>query len=120
MNQFLRLLFGVGLALTEPRERHRVYRRVSDKLDDLADQASRGYDTATERLENVYRAARGEDRTVLVSVTSFVVGVGVGAGVGLLLAPASGKETRDNIADRITSFKSDMRDRMRSGEAKTA
>ena len=30
-----------------------------------------------------------------------LIGVGIGVGVGMLLAPASGEETRENLADRV-------------------
>ena len=114
MGQLLRVLVGIGLALTEPRQRRRIYKRVSDRLEDLADHASRGYETAADRVEDLYHAARGEDHSVLASAASFLIGVGVGAGAGLLLAPASGKETRANIADKFQDFRSDVRESLRN------
>jgi hypothetical protein len=121
MNQFLRLLFGMGLALTEPRQRHRIYDRVTDKLDDFADQASRGYDAAVDRVERVYRSARGEDHRALASTASFLVGMGIGAGVGVLFAPARGKQTRDAIAEKVERFKGNVSESLRrSVESKTA
>jgi hypothetical protein len=109
MNQFLRVLFGLGLALTEPKQRHRIYDRVSDRLEDFADQASRGYENAAERLGRVYRSARGEDHRALAGVASFLVGVGVGVGAGVLFAPTSGKQTREAIAEKVERFQSDLR-----------
>jgi len=114
MNQFLRLLFGMGLALTEPRQRHRIYDRVTDKLDDVADQASRGYDAVADRVERLYHEARGENTHVMAGATSFLIGVGVGVGAGLLFAPASGRETRDAIAGKARAF------RVREAARKTA
>jgi hypothetical protein len=116
MNQFLRMLFGTGLMLTEPRERRRIYNRVSDKLDDAADYASRGYEAAADRVERVYRSARGEDSRVLASAGSFLIGVGVGVGAGMLLAPASGRQTRENIAEKFRDFQSDVRESRRHSE----
>jgi YtxH-like protein len=109
MNQFLRLLFGVGLALTDTKQRHRIYDRVSDRLDDMADHASRSYENATDRVQRAYRSVRGEDHPVLAGTASFLVGVGVGVGAGLLFAPASGKQTRKAIVEKVERFQSDVR-----------
>ena len=117
MKQFLRLFFGAGLLLTEPRQRQRVYDRVTDKFDDVADQASRGYDAAADRVERMYRAARGENHSGLVSVASFVAGIGVGVGAGLLFAPGSGKDTRAAIAGKFEDIQSDVRDSFRQTDA---
>jgi hypothetical protein len=108
MNQFLRLLFGLGLTLTEPKQRHRIYDRVSDRLDDFADQATRTYENATDRIGRAYRSARGDDHPALAGAASFLIGVGVGVGAGLLFAPASGKETRDAIAEKFERFESSV------------
>jgi hypothetical protein len=116
MNQFLRLLFGLGLAFTEPRQRHRIYDRVTDKLDDVADQASRGYDAVADRVERLYHEARGENDHLMAGATSFLIGMGVGVGAGLLFAPASGRETREAIAEKARAFRSDVR----RAERKTA
>jgi YtxH-like protein len=116
MNQFLRLLFGLGLALTEPRQRRRVYDRVTDKLEDVTEQASRGYEAAADRVERLYKAARGEDHRALAGATSFLIGVGVGVGAGILFAPASGRQTRDAIAEKVERFRGDVRESMRHGE----
>jgi|SRR5579863_38436 hypothetical protein len=115
MNQFLQVLFGIGLALTEPRQRHRIYHRVTDKLDDFADQASRGYGAAADRVERLYRSARGEDHRVLAGAASFLIGMGIGAGAGVLFAPASGKQTRDAIAEKVERLQSDIRESVRRG-----
>jgi len=117
MNQFLRILFGMGLMLTEPQQRHQMYNRVTDKLDDVADQALRGYEVATDRVKRAYRSARGDDTRVLASAGSFLIGVGVGVGAGLLLAPASGRETRENIAEKVRDFQSDVRESWRHAES---
>lgn len=107
MNQFLRLLFGAGLLLTEPRERRHIYDRVTDQMDDVANRASRGYEAAADRVNRFYRTARGRDRG-LSGATTFLIGVGIGAGAGVLLAPASGKQTRQTIAGRVRSFQTDI------------
>jgi hypothetical protein len=35
------------------------------------------------------------------SAAALLIGVGVGVGVGMLLAPASGRETRNQISNRV-------------------
>jgi hypothetical protein len=121
MNQFLRLLFGMGLALTEPRQRRRIYNRVTDRLDDLADNAARHYDNAADRVESLYRSVSGEDHPALAGATSFLIGMGIGVGAGVLLAPASGKQTREAIVEKVERFREDVRDSMRHGaERKSA
>jgi gas vesicle protein len=44
-----------------------------------------------------------------------LLGLGIGLGVGLLLAPASGEETRSNIADKARN----IRERISSREPAT-
>ena len=53
---------------------------------------------------------RGEDSHVLGTAAAALLGLGIGIGVGLLLAPASGEETRSNIASKAR----DIRDRVSS------
>jgi hypothetical protein len=116
MNQILRFLFGVGFLMTEPRQRRRIYSRMSDQVNDAVDRASRGYEAVADRIEDLYQTACGEDHRAFSGTTSFLIGVGVGAGFGLLIAPASGKKTRETIAGRVRGFQEDVR---RSGR-KTA
>ena len=53
---------------------------------------------------------------------AFLFGLGLGIGLGVLFAPMSGRETRDNIAERANDLASSAketieqgRDRLRSG-----
>ena len=56
---------------------------------------------------------RGEDSHLLGTATAALLGFGIGVGVGLLLAPASGEETRSNIASKAR----DIRERVSSRAA---
>ena len=41
---------------------------------------------------------------------AMAIGVGIGIGIGLLIAPASGEQTRADIADRVTDFSDKVRE----------
>ena len=85
--------------------------RVSDSLDSAADRVS----DLRNRAHDLYE---GESHT-LRNVLTFAAGVGVGIGAGMLLAPASGEETRGSIGDRVHDISERVRDRF-SSEARTA
>jgi len=60
------------------------------------------------------RAGRGirrqEDPTMRNAI-SFAAGIGLGIGLGILLAPASGEETRSSIAEKVQDVGERVRDR---------
>jgi len=70
------------------------------------------YETASERLGRATDALAGkEDSQVFGKVGALLIGVGIGVGVGLLIAPASGEETRADIANKVSAFGERVRDR---------
>jgi gas vesicle protein len=103
MNKFLKLLLGTSLYLLDQSDSATkgVRDRAVDHISDLRDAAQETYETASNRVARASKAIRGEDNHVLGNVLRFVAGVGVGIGVGLILAPASGEETRSVIAGRV-------------------
>jgi gas vesicle protein len=103
MNKFLKLLLGTSLYLLEESDNatKNVRERAVEQIEDLREAAQQSYETAANRVARASRAIRGEDRYVLNSVLQFAAGVGVGIGVGVILAPASGEETRSAIAGRV-------------------
>jgi gas vesicle protein len=111
MNRLLKTLLGVGLYLLERSDdaTKSARDRAAARMDDLRDAAQEKYETATERVRRASRAIRGEDNDVLRSTLFFAAGIVVGVGVGLILAPASGDETRSVIAGKVH----DMNDRVR-------
>jgi ElaB/YqjD/DUF883 family membrane-anchored ribosome-binding protein len=111
MNTLLKTLLGVGLYLLERSDdaTKSARDRAAARMDDLRDAAQEKYETATERVRRASRAIRGEDNDVLRNTLFFAAGIGVGVGVGLILAPASGDETRSVIAGKVH----DMNDRVR-------
>ena len=86
--------------------------RLSDNFSDVRSRARDTYSTASGRVSRASEALRGEDSNILGTAAAFVLGVGVGVGVGMLLAPASGEETRSNIADKVSDFGSRVRNRV--------
>jgi gas vesicle protein len=77
--------------------------KARDRYSDLRDRASDAYSTASERLSRANEALLGEDRHSMSNTAAALIGIGVGVGIGLLIAPASGEETRSNIAERVRS-----------------
>lgn len=84
---------------------------------DLRDRVSDTVDNAKERLSDVRDQAQdyyqGEDHT-FSKVLAFAAGVGVGAGVAILLAPASGEETRNSIGEKVQNIGDRVRGRVQT------
>ena len=88
--------------------------RMSDGIDDLSERARDTYGEASRRASRAVEVVRGEDHSGINSAAALVIGVGVGVGVGLLLAPASGRETRNQISSRVQEFGGRVRDKFAS------
>jgi hypothetical protein len=57
-------------------------------------------------------ALRGKEESEIVGkVSALLIGVGIGVGVRLLIAPASGDETRADVADKVSDFDERVRER---------
>lgn len=99
-----RFAVKLGLILTDPKVRADIHDGVKTRVDHVADTITSKYEEAADRLEAAGSALQGRDywpsRTV-----GFLLGVGVGAGLGLLLAPATGIETREAIRDKAVEIK---------------
>ena len=103
----LGILLSTGLYLLD-----NLRERVPDNMDDIKDRAKETYETASERLGRATDALAGkEDSQMLGKVGALLIGVGIGVGVGLLIAPASGEETRADIANKVAAFGEKVRDR---------
>jgi YtxH-like protein len=88
--------------------------RLNEGIDDLSDRARDTYGEASRRAGRAVEVIRGEDRRGINSAAALLVGVGVGVGVAMLLAPASGKETRSAISNRVQEFGGRVRDKLSS------
>jgi hypothetical protein len=109
----LNLLLGTGVYLLESM-RGRMGGTVDDlrsKAEDFRSKAQDTYETASDRVSRAADVIRGEDGSnILGTAGAALLGLGIGVGIGLLLAPASGEETRNNLADKAR----DIRDRVSS------
>ena len=104
------MLMGTGLYLLDP-----LRNRLADRLDDLNDRAQDTYATASDRLGRASRVMRGEDHRYMGTTSAVLIGRGIGVGIGLLFAPATGEETRSNIAGKVHDFGDKVRDRVSKG-----
>jgi hypothetical protein len=90
--------------------------RLTDVMDDFSGVARDTYGEASRRVSRASNAIRGEDHRGMSTAAALLIGVGVGVGVGMLLAPASGEETRSNLSNKVHEFSDRMRDKFSSGE----
>jgi gas vesicle protein len=116
-NVLLNVLLGTGLYLLDSM-RNRLADNVDDlrgtakdQYKDIKERARDTYETASDRVGRAADVLRGEDHSALGTAAAVLIGVGIGLGVGILLAPASGEETRTNIADKVRSFSREAEER---------
>ena len=103
------LLLGTGVYLLDS-----LRDRLSEGMEDFTERARETYGEASRRVGRASDAIRGEDGVGISSVAALLIGVGVGVGVGMLLAPASGEETRSTISNKVQEFGDRMRDKFAS------
>ena len=100
------VLLGSGVYLLDS-----LRDRLSDGIDDLSDRARHTYREASRRVSRASDVIRGEDHRGIGTAAALLIGIGVGVGVGMLLAPASGEETRSNLSNKVQEFGDRMRDK---------
>ena len=109
MKDWARLAAKLGLLLTEPGVRAAIGDQLKDRADHMTDTITGKYQDAVDRLEAAGAALQG--RSYWPSRTmGFLLGVGVGAGLGILLAPGSGRETREAIRGKAVDAKNKVVD----------
>lgn len=85
--------------------------RLPDNVDDIKGRVRDTYDTASYRVGRATNALRGEGEShIFATAGALVIGVGIGVGIGLVIAPTSGKETRDDIANKVSDFGDKVRE----------
>jgi gas vesicle protein len=95
---------------------------TGDTANDVRDRVAQGVDRASDRISDLRDRGRdfyNGDNHALRSALMFGAGLAVGVGAGLLLAPASGQETRDAIGDKVEEFRGQVRDRFSSARSST-
>ena len=100
------LLLGTGVYLLDS-----LRDRLVEGVEETTDRARDLYDTASRRVSRASSVIRGEDHSGLSHAASLLIGIGVGVGVGMLLAPASGEETRTTLSNKVQEFGDRVRDR---------
>jgi gas vesicle protein len=113
----------LGLLLTDPKVRTAIGDQLKDRVDDVTDAISGRYEETVDRIEAARDALRGRSEWPSRAV-SMLVGIGIGAGIGILLAPASGEETRRairrkaaDVKDKVTDSATSMASQVRSSVA---
>ncbi len=105
-SNLLRLLLGAGLYLLDP-----LRDRLSERLDDISERAQDVYEGAADRVSSITHRMRGRQSDPWANITWLLIGAGVGVGLGVLLAPASGEETRSNISEKVQKAGDKVRER---------
>jgi len=96
----------VGILLDSGLDLVDWLRERAENMDDIKGRVRNTYATASDRASRAADVLRGEeDSQVLGKVGALLIGVGIGVGIGLLIAPASGQETRDQIKDTISDIR---------------
>jgi hypothetical protein len=99
------MLLGTGVYLLNS-----LRGRLNEGIDDLSDRSRDTYGEASRRAGRALEVVRGKDHSGINSAAALLIGMGVGVGVGMLLAPASGRETRTQISNRVQKFGGGVRD----------
>lgn len=103
------ILLDTGLNLLDSLREH-----LPDHVDDIKGRVRDTYETASHRLDRTTNALRGqEDSQILGKALAMAIGVGIGVGIGLLIARASGEETRADLTNKVSEFGDKVRDRTR-------
>lgn len=100
------VLLGTGVYLLDS-----LRERAGNSVEDLRDRARDVYDEASRRASRASDVIRGEDHRGMSTAAALLIGVGIGVGVGMLLAPASGEETRSTLTNKVQEFGDRVRDR---------
>jgi gas vesicle protein len=116
---WVRLAARLSLLFTEPKVRATVGERIKHSVSDLRDSVSGTYDDVSDTVASRYEDAANRFEAASYAlqgknhwpsrVTGFLLGVGVGGALGILLAPASGSETRESVRDKAAEVTTRIR-----------
>jgi hypothetical protein len=108
-NLLMNMLLGTGVYLLDS-----LRDRLGNQVDDISEKARDTYDTASSRVSRATDALRGNDHHLVGAATAALLGLGIGVGIGMLIAPASGDQTRNNLADKVQDLGGKVRNRFSS------
>ena len=112
----LNVLLGPGLYLLDS-----LRERLPNNVDDIKDTVRDTYGTASDRVSRATDVLRGEeDSQIFGKIGALLIGVGIGVGIGMLIAPASGEETRADLADKVSDFGDKVRKRAEKAQGASA
>ena len=109
-NLLWNVLLGSGVYLLDS-----LRNRFTEGTEDLSDRVRDSYNEASRRVNRASDVIRGEDHRGMSTAAALLIGVGIGVGVGMLLAPASGEETRNTISNKVQEFSGRVKDKFAEG-----
>jgi gas vesicle protein len=114
---------GTGLYLLDHSDetKRKVRQLLGDQMDDLRDRAKDTYAAAADRAADLSKVFRGDESNGTGrNALRFMVGLGVGIGVALLMAPASGEDTRARLTEKAQEFGDRARQRFGARDLRVA
>ena len=111
-NLLWNVLLGSGVYLLDS-----LRNRITEGSEELSDRLRDTYSEASRRVNRASDVIRGEDHRGISTAATLLIGVGIGVGVGMLLAPASGEETRNTISNKVQEFSGRVKDKFSEGES---
>lgn len=102
--KWARFALKCGLLLTDAKLWESIGEQMRDRVDDVGEEVRRRYDETAGRIHRAHDALHGRPDWV-TPAASFIGGIGLGVGLGILLAPASGEETRSALRDKVIDLK---------------
>lgn len=122
VQKWARFALRCGLLLTDAKLWQSIGSQLSDRVDGVSDEVRRRYEDVSDVVRDRYedtgdRLGRAHDALYghhhwVSPAASFVGGVGLGVGLGLLLAPASGEETRSALRHKVVDLKNRVEERV--------